>query len=89
MSQKNVRLSSRGRNHPIVLVPTAWKLWDLKSGEARSGASTLEAREVLERAMTERRRRGELGYAGQLHFYIHLVKLVNARRYAAEGGFVL
>ena len=69
-----------------LMCRTPWKLWDLKSGEARSGASTLEAREVLERAMTERRRRGELGHAGQLHFYIHLMEMSPTPEAALRAG---
>ena len=69
-----------------LMCRTPWKLWDLKSGEARPGASTLEAREVLEQAMAERRRRGEPGHAGQLHFYIHLMEMSPTPEAALRAG---
>ena len=69
-----------------LMCRTPWKLWDLKSGEARPGASTLEAQEVLERAMAERRRRGEPGHAGQLHFYIHLMEMSPTPEAALRAG---
>ncbi len=72
-----------------LLCRTPWKLWDLKSGEPRPGASTLEARGVLERAMAERKRRGRPGHAGQLHFYIHLMEMSPTPEAALGAGDAL
>jgi len=51
---------------------TPWKLWNLKTGEAAEGASTLEAREVLERAFENPSSRR---HPGVLHMYIHLMEM--------------
>ena len=51
-----------------------WKLWDLKSGAPREGADTLEAREVLERAMAKFHC-GTHRHPGLLHLYIHLMEM--------------
>ena len=51
---------------------TPWKLWDLPTGQPAEGASTLEAIEVLDRALeTQPGRR----HPGVLHMYIHLLEM--------------
>lgn len=51
---------------------TPWALWDQRTGEPAAGASTLEAKEVLERAL-----RTEAGrcHPGVLHMYVHLMEM--------------
>ena len=51
---------------------TPWQLWDVRSGKPAAGASTLEALEVLQTAMT---RRGGMQHPGLLHLYIHLMEM--------------
>ncbi len=51
---------------------TPWKLWNLKTGTPAEGASTLEAREVLERAFENPSSRR---HPGVLHMYIHLMEM--------------
>lgn len=51
---------------------TPWALWDLKSGEVASGASTAETVEVLERALTAEH---AFEHPGLLHMYIHLMEM--------------
>jgi tetratricopeptide (TPR) repeat protein len=51
---------------------TPWQLWDVRSGAPAEGASTLEARAVLETAMA---RPGGLAHPGLLHLYIHLMEM--------------
>ncbi len=51
---------------------TPWLLWDLTTGEPREGASTSEARRVLERALAEPASRI---HPGVLHMYIHLMEM--------------
>jgi tetratricopeptide (TPR) repeat protein len=55
-----------------LLNVTAWSLWDLLSGQPADGARTLEAKQVLERAMAAP---GGMGHPGLLHFYIHLMEM--------------
>ena len=55
-----------------LLNVTAWKLWDLTTGQPAAGARTVEARSVLERAM---RAPGGMEHPGLLHFYIHLMEM--------------
>jgi len=50
---------------------TAWSLWDLESGRPAEGARTIEAKDVLERAMQAP---GGMRHPGILHFYIHLME---------------
>ncbi len=51
---------------------TPWELWDLATGEPADGADTVEAREVLERAMTGPDGRS---HPGILHMYLHLMEM--------------
>ncbi|MEG3627714.1 tetratricopeptide repeat protein [Streptomyces poriticola] len=49
-----------------------WQLWDLRTGRPAEGARTLEAKEVLDRALgTEDGR----AHPGVLHLYIHLMEM--------------
>ncbi|GAB2561269.1 tetratricopeptide repeat protein [Nocardia heshunensis] len=51
---------------------TPWALWDQRTGESAAGASTREAKGVLDRAL-----RSEAGrtHPGILHLYIHLMEM--------------
>jgi tetratricopeptide (TPR) repeat protein len=51
---------------------TPWELWDLRTGEPAVGARTLQAKDVLDRALV-----AETGtdHAGVLHMYIHLMEM--------------
>jgi hypothetical protein len=51
---------------------TPWQLWDLRSGQPAADARTLEARDVLERALALP---GGRSHPGLLHFYIHLMEM--------------
>ena len=51
---------------------TPWQLWDQLSGEPAAGASTTEAKEVLEREMQSQAARV---HPGVLHMYIHLMEM--------------
>lgn len=51
---------------------TAWKLWDLVTGKPKPGTRTLEAKEVLERAL---RHKDASQHPGLLHMYIHLIEM--------------
>ncbi|KAL5118110.1 hypothetical protein ACEQ8H_003945 [Pleosporales sp. CAS-2024a] len=51
---------------------SAWDLWDLKTGEPRPGARSLEAKAVLEKALKQE---GGYQHPGVLHQYIHLMEM--------------
>ncbi|KAJ9606077.1 hypothetical protein H2200_009038 [Cladophialophora chaetospira] len=51
---------------------TPWKLWDLSTGQPAPGARTLEAKAVLDRALSQT---GGLQHPGLLHLYIHLMEM--------------
>ncbi|KAI0179816.1 TPR domain protein [Hypoxylon sp. FL1284] len=51
---------------------TPWQLWDIHTGEPASGARTLEAKVILERAMGQD---GGSRHPGLLHLYIHLMEM--------------
>ena len=50
-----------------LMTRTPWALWDLRSGEPSEGASTLEAIDVLEKAMQRVEDSGDKGHPGMLH----------------------
>ena len=58
-----------------IMNRTPWALWDLATGAAAEGADTMEAIEVLERAMRRRDERGEAPHPGLLHMYLHLMEM--------------
>ena len=51
---------------------TPWRLWDLNTGLPAPGARTIEAKKILDRALSQ-----EAGdkHAGLLHLYIHLMEM--------------
>lgn len=51
---------------------TPWQLWNLRTGEPAEGARTLEAKTVLDRALTTEAGRR---HPGILHLYIHLMEM--------------
>jgi tetratricopeptide (TPR) repeat protein len=53
---------------------TPWQLWDLATGEPAEGADTLEALQVLERALASAESRG-IEHPGLLHMYLHLQEM--------------
>jgi len=56
-----------------ILNRTPWKMWDLTSGGVAEGAGTLEAREVLERALSQDP--AAMRHPGILHLYVHLMEM--------------
>ena len=54
---------------------TPWKLWDLHSGRPAEGASSLEAVEVLEKALHQVEEGGFEAHPGLLHMYIHTMEM--------------
>jgi tetratricopeptide (TPR) repeat protein len=55
-----------------LLNRTPWQLWNLRTGAPAAGASTLEAVEVLERALEHPAARV---HPGVLHMYVHLMEM--------------
>ncbi|CAD0113289.1 unnamed protein product [Aureobasidium uvarum] len=51
---------------------TPWALWDLKTGEPAPGTHTIEAKDVLDRALCEPE---SDRHPGLLHMYIHLMEM--------------
>jgi tetratricopeptide (TPR) repeat protein len=58
-----------------LMTRTPWALWDLRSGEPATEASTLEAIEVLETAMQRIEDGDQAPHAGILHMYIHVMEM--------------
>jgi len=58
-----------------LMTRTPWALWDLKTGEPASNASTLEAIDVLETAMNRIERDCLPPHPGILHMYIHVMEM--------------
>jgi tetratricopeptide (TPR) repeat protein len=69
-----------------LLNVSAWQLWDIATGQPATGARTLEARAVLERAIG---RPGGVEHPGLLHFYIHLMEMSPEPEAALEAAGAL
>jgi tetratricopeptide (TPR) repeat protein len=70
-----------------ILNRTPWKMWDLSTGGVTDGAGTLEAREILERAMHENK--AAMRHPGILHLYVHLMEMSPFPELALKAGDVL
>lgn len=51
---------------------TPWQLWDIRSGQPAPGARTMDAKNVLDRALAKD---GGLAHPGLLHLYTHLMEM--------------
>ena len=69
-----------------IMNRTPWALWDLKSGAVAEGADTLEAIEVLEKAMAAMAAAGAERHPGLLHMYIHLMEMSPHPERALKAG---
>jgi tetratricopeptide (TPR) repeat protein len=69
-----------------LMILTPWELWDQATGEPAAGAGTIEAREVLERALA---RRDGQAHPGVLHLYIHLMEMSPRPQDALRAGDLL
>ena len=58
-----------------LMCRTPWALWNLKTGESASKASTEEAIDVLETAMSRIEQSGASPHPGILHMYIHVMEM--------------
>jgi tetratricopeptide (TPR) repeat protein len=65
---------------------TPWALWDTATGEPTEGAATLEAKDVLERALAAP---GGQAHPGVLHMYIHLMEMSASPEDALSAGDLL
>ncbi len=58
-----------------LMCRTPWALWNLRTGEPSTGASTDEAVMVLETAMARIEKSGGEPHPGILHMYIHVMEM--------------
>ena len=58
-----------------MMCRTPWEFWDRQTGEPQQGSDSIEAREILEHALTRSTRTGEHQNPGLLHMYIHLMEM--------------
>ncbi len=70
-----------------LLNRTPWKMWDLKLGKPAEGASTEEARAVLEEAMDKDP--AAMTHPGILHLYVHLMEMSPFPEKALKAGDAL
>jgi tetratricopeptide (TPR) repeat protein len=68
---------------------TPWQLWDLPSGQPAEGAHTVEATDVLERAMAQMPTGEGDAHPGLLHLYIHLMEMSPHPQKALRAGDLL
>jgi tetratricopeptide (TPR) repeat protein len=66
-----------------IMNRTPWQLWNIETGKPAEGADTLEAIEVLEKAM---RLPGGGAHPGLLHMYIHLMEMSPFPERALKAG---
>ena len=69
-----------------LITRTPWELWDLDTGKPADGADTIEAREVLETGMRQRRDRGRPPHPGMLHMYIHVMEMSQVPEHALAAA---
>ncbi|MCY4665731.1 MAG: tetratricopeptide repeat protein, partial [Acidimicrobiaceae bacterium] len=72
-----------------IMNRTPWDLWDLVTGQPATGASTLEAIEVLETAFRDLDSNGANQHPGLLHMYIHLMEMSPHPERALKAGDTL
>ena len=72
-----------------VMSRTPWKLWDLNSGNPAEGASTVEAKDVLEKAIADVELKGSHPHAGLLHYYIHVMEMSPTPEAALRAGDIM
>jgi tetratricopeptide (TPR) repeat protein len=70
-----------------IMNRTPWQLWDLATGKPAQGADTLEALDVLDKALGALP--GAWEHAGLLHMYIHLMEMSPHPERALRHGDVL
>ncbi|MGE0238559.1 MAG: tetratricopeptide repeat protein [Parvibaculaceae bacterium] len=66
-----------------IMNRTPWQLWDIALGKPAEGADTLEAIEVLEKAM---QLPGGSSHPGLLHMYVHLMEMSPTPERALKAG---
>ncbi len=66
-----------------IMNRTPWQLWNIELGQPAEGADTLEAIEVLEKAM---KLPGGDSHAGLLHMYMHLMEMSPFPERALKAG---
>ena len=54
---------------------TPWKLWDLQQRRPADGTDTLEAIEIIEKALQRIADNDETQHPGLLHFYVHIMEM--------------
>lgn len=65
---------------------TPWDLWDLRTGEPRPGADTVEAVTVLETAIAARSDAGLDDHPGLLHLHIHALEMSAQPEHALDSA---
>ena len=65
---------------------TPWQLWNQKTGEPADGADTVEAIDVLERALQSVEVAGADPHPGLLHMYVHLMEMSPHPERALRAG---
>jgi tetratricopeptide (TPR) repeat protein len=72
-----------------LITRTPWALWNVNSGQAASGADTLEAVEVCERAIAQADQNGTSQHPGVLHIHIHALEMSPTPERAMRSADVL
>ena len=72
-----------------IMTRTAWKLWNVKTGEPADGADTLEALDVIETSIALKDAQGDLQHPAILHLHIHATEMSNEPERARRSADIL
>ena len=72
-----------------IMTRTAWKLWNVKTGEPADGADTLEALNVIETSIALKDAEGDLQHPAILHLHIHALEMSNEPERARRSADTL
>lgn len=69
-----------------LMTRTAWKLWNVNTGEPTAGADTLEALEIIERSIALNSAAHKPQHPAILHLHIHVTEMSNEPERARESA---
>jgi tetratricopeptide (TPR) repeat protein len=72
-----------------LMTRTAWKLWNVNTGEPTAGADTLEALEVIEQSIAANNAAGKQQHPAILHLHIHVTEMSSEPERARQSADIL
>ena len=72
-----------------IMTRTAWKLWNVKTGEPADGTDTLEALDVIETSIALKDAEGDSQHPAILHLHIHALEMSGEPQRARRSADIL